>query len=112
MALAVEDGLNNPQAFAGAQLQDTPAFILSFDTVADTVVVPPGTTLADTVDKTTEMDCGWLPAREELPPHPELSRTTVKAANEKNDFPLIPFLKFIGPPNFARGKFPMTLENW
>ena len=39
---------------------------------------------------------------EELPPHPELSRTTVKAANEKNDFSLIPFLKFIGPSFRAR----------
>src|SRR5208282_1575553 len=100
-----EDGLNNPQAFAGAQPQTTPAFILSFDTVADTVVEPPGTTLADTVDKTTEMDCGWLLSWEELPPHPELSRTRVNVANKKNDFPLIPFLKFIGPPISGAARF-------
>jgi hypothetical protein len=56
MPLAVEEGLNDPQAFAGEQLQVTPAFVLSFDTLAETGVVPPGNTLGDREDKTTEMD--------------------------------------------------------
>src|SRR5450432_2339308 len=95
MPLAVEGGLNNPQAFAGVQLQLTPAFELSFDTVADTGVVPPGTTLDDTGDKTTEMECDCVPGCEEPPPHPEMTTAKFNAASEKSDVPLIPFLKFI-----------------
>lgn len=76
---------------------------LSFDTVADTAVVPPGTTLEDSGDKTTEMDrdCvpGGVPGCEEPPPQAELNRAKIKAASDKNDSPLIQFLKFIGPPS-------------
>src|SRR5450432_70188 len=95
MPLAVEGGLNNPQAFAGVQLQVTPAFELSFDTVADTGVVPPGPTLDDSGDKTTEMECDCVPGCEEPPPHPELTTAKINTASEKSDLPLIPFLKFI-----------------
>jgi hypothetical protein len=113
--LAVEGRLNNPQASAGAQLQATPACVLSFDTVAETTAVPPGTTLDDSGDKTTEMDrdCvpGGVPDCEALPPQPELNRAKIIATSEKSDSPLIPFLKFIGTPEFGRGTFPMTLGN-
>ena len=94
---------------AGVQLQATPACVLSFDTVADTDVVPPGATTGDSGDKTTEMDrdCvpGCVPGCEELPPQPELNRAKIKAVTENTDSPLIPFLKSIGPSKFGAARF-------
>jgi len=40
--LAVETGLNEPQAELGVQLQLTPAPAVSLETVAATLAVPPG----------------------------------------------------------------------
>jgi hypothetical protein len=99
--------------FAGAQLQATPACALSFDTVAETVAVPPGTTFGASEDRTTEMvlDCvpgsvpGWEP-----PPQPELNKAKIKAASEKSDSPLISFFKFIGPPNLGAALLRRLLE--
>jgi hypothetical protein len=99
--------------FAGAQLQATPACALSFDTVAETEAVPPGTTLEDSGDNTTEMDLDCVPGGaccEEPPPQPELNSARIKAASEKSDSPLTPFLKFIGPPNLGAARFRWLLE--
>jgi hypothetical protein len=114
--LVVEGGLNDPQASTGVQLQATPAWALSFDTVAETAAVPPGTTLEDSGDNATEMDrncvAGCVVGCEELPPQPELSIAKINAASENHDSPLIPFLKFIRPPSPGRGMFPTALGNW
>jgi hypothetical protein len=93
------------------QLQATPACALSFDTVAEAAAVPPGTTLEDSGDKTTEMDRDCVPGCEEPPPQAELNRAKIKAASDKNDSPLIPFLKFIGPPTPGYDTFSMTFGN-
>jgi hypothetical protein len=103
MPLAVKYGLNDPQAIAGLQTQTTPACVLSFDTVAETAVVPPGTTLGESGDKTTETDRdsvpGCVPGCEDPPPQPELNRVKIKAATGKSASPLFAFLTFIGPPS-------------
>src|ERR1700719_2514196 len=109
MPLSVDGGLNDPQAFIGVQLQATPACVLSFDTVAETAVEPPGTTLDDNGDNTTEMgrDCvpDCVPGGEELSPQPTLNRARIKAVIENSDSPVIPFFKFIGPPNLGAARF-------
>jgi hypothetical protein len=76
--------------------------VLSFETAAETAVVPPGTTLEDSGDKTTEMDrdCdpGCVPGSEKPPPHPKLNSAKIMP-NEKMHLPLVPFFKLIRPLN-------------
>jgi hypothetical protein len=80
------------------QLQVTPPLALSFDTVADTDVLLPGTTLVDSGDKTTEMDRDGVPGDpgcEDPPPQAEMNSANIKVTTAKRGSPLIPFLKFI-----------------
>ena len=71
--LAVWAGLNVPQDPAGAQLQSTPAFELSLETVAEIDAVPPAERLAGgLLFIVIEGFVGLgLPGLETLPPQPE-----------------------------------------
>ena len=58
-ALAVDVGLNVPQVPAGVQLQVTPAALVSLETVAATLAVPPAAMVeGGAVEMTTAMGCG------------------------------------------------------
>jgi hypothetical protein len=107
--LSVEGGLNNPQVFAGVQLQATPAWVLSFETVAEIAAVPPGTTLDGSGDKATEIarDCvsGGVPDCEEPPAQLQLNKATTKAVRKKNDSPLTVYLNFMVPLKVLAGLF-------
>jgi hypothetical protein len=73
--LAVEMGLNEPQMFAGVQLQLTPALALSFETITERVTVPPSGMESDSGpdDRETEMATGVGVG---VPPQPGKSALT------------------------------------
>jgi hypothetical protein len=55
----VDVGLNDPQVPAGVQLQVTPAALVSLETVAATLAVPPAAMVeGGAVEMTTAMGCG------------------------------------------------------
>ena len=93
--------------FVGVQLQATPACTSSSDTFAETVVVPPGTTLDDSGDRTTEMDRGCVAGGVpdcEVPPQPARNRLKVRNASKKRESLPVLFFKFIRLPIQVAGR--------
>jgi hypothetical protein len=83
--LAVEVGLKLPQAPAGVQLQVTPAFVLSLDTVAETLLVAPNVIVAEgAVANATEI--GWVPPPEDEPPPPQPDRIAMASVARMSGF--------------------------
>jgi len=71
-------GLKAPQAPAGAQAQSTPALLLSFETVAVNVAVPPAAREVGAPLTLTETVGGGVVVWLDPPPHPAIARIIEK----------------------------------